>query len=99
MSFKKFDSYYLRSDTSLRLIRYDIINLDEDTYVVKVFDEIKEDKGLPYRVNIIDEFTLKRADYITKYGIGDRSTIKMHMPPTFESSIDTEVQEHRNRLG
>lgn len=98
MSLLPFKSFYLNSKSSARLIRYDIITIDADNYTVKVFDDQQAGVSPPHQIVLLDEIQLKRSDYEAKYEIGKRGAIKLYMPPTFESYVNSEVQSHRDKL-
>ena len=95
----KVDTYYINSKSDQRLIRYDVIKLDNDTYQVKVFEDQQRGIAQPSLVAQIDDFQITREDYDKKYPSGLRQpTIMQGMAPGFENTIDSTLQEHRNKL-
>lgn len=56
-------TYYINSITDDRLIRYDVIKLNDDTYQVKVFDDQQRGISHPSLVAQIDDFQITREEY------------------------------------
>lgn len=56
-------TYYINSKTDARLIRYDVIKLNDDTYKVKVFDDQQRGISHPSLVAQIDDFQITREEY------------------------------------
>lgn len=98
MIFPIVKSVYINSKTDSRLIRYDVIRTDPDTYLVKVFDNQQRGISVPDLISQIAEFEITRATYNEKYQVGNRVVVKMNADPGFENTIDGELQAHRDSL-
>ncbi|CAH6019224.1 hypothetical protein AI3057V1_1454 [Citrobacter freundii] len=98
MIFPIVKTVYINSKTDSHLMRYDVITVDSDTYLVKVFDNQQRGLSTPDLINQIAEFEITRADYNAKYQVGNRAIVKMNMDPGFENTIDAELQAHRDSL-
>ncbi|EJB8473951.1 hypothetical protein MW376_004105 [Citrobacter freundii] len=98
MIFPIVKSVYINSKTDSRLIRYDVIRTDPDTYLVKVFDNQQRGISVPDLISQISEFEITRAAYNEKYQVGNRVVVKMNADPGFENTIDGELQAHRDSL-
>lgn len=98
MIFPIVKSVYINSKTDSRLIRYDVIGTDPDTYLVKVFDNQQRGISVPDLISQIAEFEITRAAYNEKYQVGNRGVVKMNADPGFENTIDGELQAHRDSL-
>ncbi|QLW75090.1 hypothetical protein HV139_13690 [Citrobacter freundii] len=98
MIFPIVKSVYINSKTDSRLIRYDVIRTDPDTYLVKVFDNQQRGISVPGLISQIAEFEITRAAYNEKYQVGNRVVVKMNADPGFENTIDGELQAHRDSL-
>lgn len=91
-------TYYINSKTDANLMRYDVINLDSDTYLVKVFDNQQHGISTPDLLSQVAEFEITRADYNARYQVGNRAIVKMNSDPGFENTIRDRLQEHRDSL-
>ncbi|HEB0857081.1 TPA: hypothetical protein RY260_005048 [Citrobacter freundii] len=98
MIFPIVKSVYINSKTDSRLIRYDVIRTDPDTYLVKVFDNQQRGISVPDLISQIAEFEITRAAYNEKYQVGNCVVVKMNADPGFENTIDGELQAHRDSL-
>lgn len=59
-----YKSFYISSQDHGRLLRYDVIKLDYESYLVKVFDEKHDITSSPRSVVQTDEFLLARSDFL-----------------------------------
>ncbi|HDR2623503.1 TPA: hypothetical protein QCI71_004445 [Enterobacter chuandaensis] len=91
-------TYYINSKTNARLIRYDVIKLNDDTYQVKVFDDQQRGISHPSLVAQVDDFQITREEYNKKYPSGFSQTVRTEMAPGFENTIHDRLQKHRNTL-
>ncbi len=91
-------TYYINSKTDARLIRYDVIKLNDDTYQVKVFDDQQRGISHPSLVAQIDDFQITREEYNKKYPSGFNQPVRTEMAPGFENTIHDSLQKHRNTL-
>lgn len=96
----KVDTYYINSKSDPRLIRYDVIKLDNDTYQVKVFEDQQRGISQPSLVAQIDDFQITRGEYNKKYQIssGFQTGVAITPQPGFENTITGELQNHRDSL-
>jgi len=98
MIYSNVKTLYISSNTDSRLVRYDIIRLDEDTFKVKVVDEQQEGIAQPNLLIQIDQFDITRQQYIEKYDLDNRTRVRRDMAPTFEGAISEYLQDHRNKI-
>lgn len=98
MIYRNVETYYINSKTDTRVIRYDVIKIDDDTYRVKVIDEQQEGIAQPNLLIQIDQFDLTRQQYNEKHDVGNRSIVRANMLPGFENTISEQLQNHRNKI-
>ncbi|MCK7419817.1 hypothetical protein [Enterobacter asburiae] len=91
-------TYYVNSNTDARLIRYDVIKLNDDTYQVKVFDDQQRGISDPSLVVQIDDFQITREEYNKKYPSGFQTGVAINTPPGFENTITDSLQIHRDSI-
>jgi hypothetical protein len=91
-------TYYINSITDPRVIRYDVIAINGDTYQVKVVDDQQQGISHPTQLVQIDDFLITRDDYDKKYPSGFQQSIQVEMAPGFENTIRDTLQKHRNKL-
>ena len=97
MIYSNIKTYYINSEDDLRVVRYDLIKIDNDTYQVKVIDEQQRGINHPSSLVQIDDFLITRNDYNKKYPTGFQRSVSLEMAPGFENSIEGILQNHRNR--
>lgn len=98
MIYSSINTHYISAESGDRLVRYDIIATDSDTYLVKVIDEQKSTIADPKPLILIDQFELSRSDYYEHYGIDvARQGITFNLPPSFEEYLLIHCQLHRNK--
>lgn len=94
-----YTSFYISCEKHGRLIRYDVIKLDYESYLVKVFDGETTESSFPKLLIQVDEFQLTRSDFLQAFEEdGFELAIKYNRPPTFESYLYISCQLHRNRV-
>jgi len=91
-------TYYISSETDARLIRYDVIKLNNDTYQVKVFDDQQRGISPPSLVEQINDFLITREEYVKNQSLGFSEPDEIEMSSGFEYSIHDVLQKHRNKL-
>ncbi|WP_419057247.1 hypothetical protein [Kluyvera georgiana] len=96
----KVTTYYINSKSDPRLIRYDVIKINDDTYQVKVFDDQQRGITHPSLVAQIDDFQITREEYNTKYQVssGFQTGVAINPPPGFENTITDSLQQHRDSI-
>ncbi|MEH3414031.1 hypothetical protein [Phytobacter diazotrophicus] len=98
MIYSSIKTHYLSAESSDRLVRYDVIAIDADTYLVKVIDEQKSTLSDPKPLILIDQFRVTRSDYFEHYGIHVvQQAITFNLPPSFEDYLLLYCQRHRNK--
>ncbi|MEN0625824.1 hypothetical protein AAIG33_00115 [Phytobacter ursingii] len=98
MIYSSIQTHYLSAESGDRLVRYDIIATDSDTYLVKVIDEQKSSMAEPKPLLLIDQFHVTRSDYFEHYGINvAQQAITFNLPPSFEDYLLLYCQRHRNK--
>lgn len=98
MIYSDVETFYISSKTDSRLVRYDVIRLNEDTFNVRVVDEQQQGIAQPNLLIQVDQFDITRQQYIDKYDIGNRARVRTEMAPGFESAIHEYLQDHRNKI-
>ncbi|WP_208952085.1 hypothetical protein [Rahnella sp. ChDrAdgB13] len=98
MIYRNVETNYINSKTDSRLIRYDVIKIDNDTYHVKVIDEQQAGIAQPNLLVQVDQFDLTRQQYNEKYDVGNRAIVRTEMLPGFEGTISDYLQDHRNKI-
>ncbi|MEG3112016.1 hypothetical protein SC127_14900 [Pantoea sp. T14] len=98
MIFSEVETHYINSNTDSRLVRYDVIRIDDDTFVVNVFD-VQQRSASPSG-SFTNSATLKitRDDYESENNIGSSSVVRNRMPTTFQNHILVKCQQHRDSL-
>ncbi|MCK2286026.1 MULTISPECIES: hypothetical protein [Enterobacteriaceae] len=92
-------TYYINSKTDSHLIRYDVIEIDSDTYRVKVTIDQQRGVTTPNLLSQVEEFDITLTAYHQKHNIGiPGANSQMGGKPTFEADIKNFLQEHRDRL-
>ncbi|WP_368544903.1 hypothetical protein [Enterobacter soli] len=76
-------TYYINSKTDANLMRYDVINFDSDTYLMKVFDNKQQGISTPDFISQVAELKITRADYNARYQVGNNAIVKMNLDPGF----------------
>lgn len=94
-----YTSFYISAGSYGRLLRYDVIAMDYESYLVKVFDE-KDDADSQQKALIkIDEFILRRSDFNREFEKnGFEISFKYNRAPSFESYLYVSCQIHRERI-
>lgn len=92
------ETYYINSETDARLIRYDVIKINGDTYQVKVFDDQQHGISQPTLVAQVDDFQITRDEYVKTQSLGFDEPNWSEMSSGFEHTIPDTLQKHRNKL-
>lgn len=98
MIYSNIRTHYLTSNSNDRLVRYDVIEIDEDNYLVKVIDD--EQKELTPSCSLIEVFKLSftRGTYKSDESIGSNNMFRQDITPSFEGYILQKCQKHRDSL-
>ncbi len=89
---------YISSKTDPRLIRYDVVKLDSDTYRVKVINEQQKGVAQPNLLIQIDQFDITRQQYNEEYDVGNWGAVRKESLPGFENTIGGYLQNHRDKI-
>lgn len=99
MVYERVKTYYISGTGSdSRLIRYDVIFIDKDTYKVKIFDDQQRGISPPHSMVMLSEFDFTRAEYEQRHGVGKNNMVRIDMAPSFEGDLLERCQEHRNSI-
>jgi len=98
MIYRNIETLYISGKHDSRLVRYDVIKIDADTFRVKVLDEKQQGIAQPNLLIQVDQFDITRGQYEEDYSIGYFTRVKIDMPPTIEGAINDYLQEHRNKI-
>lgn len=98
MIYSNVNTYYINSNSDPRLIRYDVIQLNNDIYQVKVFDDQQRGLSHPSLMVQIDDFQITREEYDKKYPSGLQQAVTVNTAPGFESTITDALQKHRDLI-
>lgn len=98
MIFSEVETHYINSNTDSRLVRYDVIRIDDDTFVVNVFDVQQRSASPSGSITNSATFKITRNDYESENNIGSSSVVRNRMPTTFQNHILVKCQQHRDSL-
>lgn len=93
------ETHYINTNDNSRLVRYDVIKIDEDNYIIKVFDNEYHSETLPSFMYEVAEFKITRDDYNYENDIGSSSVVRNRLPTTFYGHVLVKCQQHRDSLG
>lgn len=94
-----YTSFYISCNYHGRLIRYDVIKLDYESYLVKVFDDKSNEMSDSNLLVKISEFQLTRSDFLQAFEKdGFALAKKNNRPPTFDNYLYISCQLHRNGI-
>ncbi|WP_448309617.1 hypothetical protein [Pantoea sp. PGP6] len=92
-------TYYIDKGMNSRLVRYDVIRVADDKFIVKVLDDQQSATSAPSSIVEIDTLEFTLAQYLQDTGQGGFQTmIRDRMPNSFEGHVHEKCQEHRNGL-
>lgn len=93
------NTYYITSGKNSRLVRYDVIEMDSETYLVKIWDDQQRGISPPSHIVEIETKKITQEEYKKFYNIGGlQSSVKTSPPPTLDEYVRQRCQEHRNSL-
>lgn len=99
MIYSNIQTRYITSSKSGRLVRYDLIQTDSDTYVAKVWDDQQRGLSKPGSIVELDSLKFTRSEYQSFYGMGGfQKSVPSSQPPSFEGYIWEKCQEHRDSI-
>lgn len=98
MIFSNVETYYISSNKNNRLVRYDVIKFDEDTFIVKAFDSEYRDKALPSFIFEIATLHINREDFNLENNVGSSSVVRNRLPTSFHGHVLVKCQQHRDSL-
>lgn len=98
MIFSEVETHYINSNTDSRLVRYDVIRIDDDTFVVNVFDVQQRSSSPSGSFTNSAILKITRDDYESENNIGSSSVVRNRMPTTFQNHILVKCQQHRDSL-
>ncbi|MGP3590116.1 hypothetical protein [Vagococcus sp. WN89Y] len=95
MIYQDIRTYYLSGAKNQRMVKYELIRLQGDDYLVKVFDEQTQGIADPKHIVQIDEFKITRAGYQEEH---HSSGAQSELANSFEWYVQSCCQDHRNKL-
>lgn len=99
MIFQDVTTYYITSNKSSRLVRYELIKNQNNDYFVKVFDEQSGGLAAPKVIIQVDEFDITYQAYSDEHRkSGFQTSITYAFPLSYEGHIQKVLQEHRDKL-
>lgn len=99
MIYKNIQTYYIDNGQDTRLVKYEVIKINDQKYVVKVFDDQQRAISPPHNIVEIDTLIFTQEDYLKDTGqVGFQTAIRDRMPNSFEGHILDKLEEHRKRL-
>lgn len=98
MIFSNVVTHYINSNKDSRLVRYDVIKVDDDTFVVNVTHEAHNSVAPAGAIAEISTFKITREDYRSENDIGSVSVVRNQMATTFEGHVLVKCQQHRDSL-
>lgn len=98
MIFSDVVTHYINSNIDSRLVRYDVIKVDDDTFVVNVISPPHHGASPDNHSFEISTFNVTREDYRAENDIGSLSVVRNQMATTFEGHVLVKCQQHRDSL-
>lgn len=99
MIYSQIETRYITSSSKERLVRYDRVMINHDTYVVKVWDDQQRGISPPSSIVEVASLTFTRESYNQEYGIGGfQRVVNRDSTPAFEDHVWKKCQEHRNSI-
>lgn len=99
MIYSNVKTHYIDNGQGTRLVKYDVIKISNQKYVVKVFDDQQRSISPPHNIVEIDTLVFTHEDYMRDTGQGGFQTSVMdRMPNSFDGHVLEKCQEHRNSL-
>jgi len=99
MIYQDIKCFYISGNKNNRLVKYELVRLQGDDYLVKVFDEQTKGIADPKHIIQIDEFKVSRASYQEEHhSSGLQTAVKSQLPSSFEWYVQSCCQDHRNKL-
>lgn len=89
MIYQDTTTYYISSSKNPHLVKYELIRMQDDDYLVKVFDEQTKGIAEPKHIVQIDEFKIAHASYQQEQNDSSQS---------YEMHVQACCQDHRNKL-
>lgn len=98
MIFSDVETHYISSNQNSRLVRYDVIKTDDDTFVVKVIDNKALNNAQRDYFTEVATLIITRDDFNLENNIGSASVVRNRMPTTFNGHVLVKCQQHRDSL-
>lgn len=99
MIYSNIKIYYIDNGAGSRLVRYEVIKVNDDKIIVKVTDDQQRSISPPHSIVEIDTLEFTHEQYMKDTGQGGfQSAIRDRMPNSFEGHVQEKCQEHRSGL-
>lgn len=99
MIYQDIKTFYISSVKNHRLVKYELIRLQGDDYLVKVFDEQTKGIAEPKIIIQIDEFNISNANYHKEHQSSDsQAAAHSGLALSFDTYLQSCCQAHRNKL-
>lgn len=95
MIYQDIKSFYISGAKNPRLVKYELIRLQGDDYLVKVFDEQTKGIADPKHIVQIDEFKISYANYQEEQ---HSAAVHPELPPSYDGYLQYCCQDHRSKL-
>lgn len=99
MIYSQIETRYITSSNDDRLVRYDSIRINADTFVVKVWDDQQQGIAPPSQIIEVAKLVITRDLYRSAYGLGGfQMSVARESPPAFEDYVWQNCQKHRDSI-
>lgn len=98
MIFSDVQTHYINSEHDKRLVRYDIVCIDDDKYIVKVIDNRHFNRATPDYYTEVASFEITRDAYNLENSVGSASIVRNRLQLTFAQHILVKCQQHRDAM-
>lgn len=98
MIFSNVATHYISSNDDEHLVRYDIITVDKDKFIVKVIDNSHFRRATPEFHSELASFEITREAYALENNIGSSSVVRHRTQVTFAEHVLVKCQQHRDAM-
>ena len=98
MIYSSIQSHYISSNSDKRLVKYDIICIDDNRYIVKVIDNRHFLRSTPDYYSEVFTFEVTRKAYEMENNIGSASVVRHRLQLTFAEHILVKCQQHLDSM-
>lgn|GEM_PF-549449 len=98
MIYSDIQTHYISSSQDKRLVRYDVICIDKDTYLVKVFDHRHFNRAMSDYYVEVASLEITREAYNLENNVGSASVVRNQLQLSFADHVLVKCQQHRDSM-